>query len=705
MTVKNSSSGSARGGCGCGGHAASASSAGHASPCSCGGSCGCESCASQGFTRPRFFAGQLLTEEDLDLLSEYIVGKSRLRNRTLFGDGVVCGLQVTCNPCGGGTVIVHPGSAIDCCGNDIVVPCEQKLDINAMVRQLRIDSLGGYDCGDPCADSKAQGSGKGAATDENPTGKKASMPREFCLYLKYCEELTDPVAAYSTDEACGAQACEPTRVKEGFRFELRCPAPEKAPDDFLARAIKCLGDSEDVMKTVAEIHNMQASATAVKQAAVAAQATQAITFSQDDAKQLNTNIGLLKKWAVTPAGGAVPAPAPSVDAATLSDRMRLAVQTASLTARFSLAQKVDVDNRDQVARQVKASQPLLEGASATLTADITRLVPDSLDKTVALANLQVISAPQAKGPLPITLQQKLLLQNVVYSVAAQNAQAFQLKQIQQKLLDKLDATMDLTNCKLREQLKAVVISVAADDGLTEGQANEFGASIEIVGEALLALIANCLCLAVNPPCQPCDDPGVLLACVCVQDCSVVDICNMSRQFVLAAPAFRYWYPVRVVGKLLELACCGSECGVPWYATYGAKLAEMFGEKTKMEFATLNVGQAPVLSPAMTSAVPLVGSLFTPKTIDTSAFERFTRAAIDAADIARIRLGTPATVGAFGAGALAAGAGVRRQVETATPSIEDEVNKQVEARLKPFEDRLKNLEAKTPRRGKAGLPIN
>ncbi len=49
--------------------------------------------------RPRFFAGQLLTEEDLNRLDHYIVAKNRLHNRHLFGTGVVCGLEVVCGVC------------------------------------------------------------------------------------------------------------------------------------------------------------------------------------------------------------------------------------------------------------------------------------------------------------------------------------------------------------------------------------------------------------------------------------------------------------------------------------------------------------------------------------------------------------------------------------------------------------------------------
>jgi hypothetical protein len=103
----------------------------------------------QGIVRPRFFAGQLLTEDDLQLLSDYVGQKNRLHNRHLFGAGVVCGLEVTCDPCGDGRVIVQPGYALDCCGNDLTLSCPQVVDLNALVRKLRKD-----DCVDPCPEPK-----------------------------------------------------------------------------------------------------------------------------------------------------------------------------------------------------------------------------------------------------------------------------------------------------------------------------------------------------------------------------------------------------------------------------------------------------------------------------------------------------------------------------------------------------------------------
>lgn len=86
-----------------------------APPCA---DCGRLACA----CRPRFFAGQLLTEQDLNRLDAYIRGKNKLHTLQLHGWGVVNGLDVRCGPCGAG-VVVGKGYAISPCGDDIVV-CE-----------------------------------------------------------------------------------------------------------------------------------------------------------------------------------------------------------------------------------------------------------------------------------------------------------------------------------------------------------------------------------------------------------------------------------------------------------------------------------------------------------------------------------------------------------------------------------------------------
>src|SRR5262245_14797564 len=88
----------------------------------------CPACGGLGcLCRPRFFAGQLLTEEDLNRLDHYIVEKNKLRNRYLHGWGVVCGLEVVCHPCEG-YVTVRSGYALSPCGDDIVVCQDEQVN-------------------------------------------------------------------------------------------------------------------------------------------------------------------------------------------------------------------------------------------------------------------------------------------------------------------------------------------------------------------------------------------------------------------------------------------------------------------------------------------------------------------------------------------------------------------------------------------------
>jgi hypothetical protein len=98
--------------------------------------------------RPRFFAGQLLTEEDLNRLDHYIVQKHKLHNRYLHGWGVVCGLEVFCHPCEG-QVSVTSGYALSPCGEDIVVCQNDTVDVCALINRCRDQERHPVDCEPP----------------------------------------------------------------------------------------------------------------------------------------------------------------------------------------------------------------------------------------------------------------------------------------------------------------------------------------------------------------------------------------------------------------------------------------------------------------------------------------------------------------------------------------------------------------------------
>jgi len=76
-----------------------------------------------GLVRPRFSPGLLLRDDDLTTGVDYTRDLSRLLFRSLFGCGVVCGLEVTVEEkCGKLRVTVAPGVALNGMGDPIQVP-------------------------------------------------------------------------------------------------------------------------------------------------------------------------------------------------------------------------------------------------------------------------------------------------------------------------------------------------------------------------------------------------------------------------------------------------------------------------------------------------------------------------------------------------------------------------------------------------------
>jgi hypothetical protein len=133
--------------------------------------------------RPRFFAGQLLTEDDLNRLDHYIVAKNRLHNRYLVGWGVACGLEVVCNVCGpdqaSGGVLVKPGYALSPCGNDIVLCKSEPVDVCALVNACR--PAQDNDCSDMFTSPQSNDSNAtNADAANNIAGMYEDVPKGTC---------------------------------------------------------------------------------------------------------------------------------------------------------------------------------------------------------------------------------------------------------------------------------------------------------------------------------------------------------------------------------------------------------------------------------------------------------------------------------------------------------------------------------------------
>lgn len=82
-------------------------------------------------TRVRYFAGQLLSAADFETEQSYVIERFRRLNRWLHGWGIVGGLQVSG---GHGEIVVAPGLAMDCVGNEIEVDQPTRLPVSCTGR-------------------------------------------------------------------------------------------------------------------------------------------------------------------------------------------------------------------------------------------------------------------------------------------------------------------------------------------------------------------------------------------------------------------------------------------------------------------------------------------------------------------------------------------------------------------------------------------
>jgi hypothetical protein len=480
----------------------------------------------------------LLTEDDLEALTAYVTTKSRLHTRYLAGAGVVCGLEVACPPCGGGTIRVLPGYALDCCGRDIVLPCPVDLDVNAMIRDLRLSQIG-IDCGDPCPPASTAAGATTRGQDNEPV-------RHYYLYVRYDEQLTDPVAPYITEEPCGQPACEPTRVYEGYQFLLRCQSHPSSPTTFIDRFRDCVLHPEVIRladglaKYAKPLHeageraerppfDSQALATATRELATA---REAITALDPEA------------------------------ARALADKLRVAA------AELIRVQLQDDATRQQIARDnreaIDAAQAELAPAATALADSPEGTWPERLDRRAADALIaQALQLADPGAPHLDPVEARMLAQQAPFDREVWSILADDATELRDWLLSRLDNDPLLTDCELRDAAERIRIpdtDPGADEAITRAAAETTSRLADILNELVGRYQRDCVCAAINPPCPPCDDDAVLLACLDVRDCAVVRICSTVRDWVISGPALRYWIPqLAELHQVLEAFCCGEPC--------------------------------------------------------------------------------------------------------------------------------------------------
>lgn len=244
--------------------------------------------------RPRFFAGQLLTEEDLNRLDHYIVAKQKLHNRYLHGWGVVCGLDVVCDDCGEGTVIVQSGYALSPCGEDVIVCGDQRVPVCELIDDCRkptdpdceaptrvvgcddpvqewilaicyaetpsrgvapLRTSGGCGCG--CAGSGGQGTSRGCdCSGGYGNGHASGYNRKSLGGTSDCSCGCDgtkkgTVATTSASKGASLIQCENTVVCESYRFKVykkpRTPDRKKQIGAMAEAFLACVKEFTDAM--------------------------------------------------------------------------------------------------------------------------------------------------------------------------------------------------------------------------------------------------------------------------------------------------------------------------------------------------------------------------------------------------------------------------------------------------------------------------
>src|SRR5262249_36370603 len=165
----------------------------------------CPECALGTFARNHYFTGKLLVERDFTEEQRYHREKLRHHYQRLHGWGVVCGLKVRQHPeetCRDRYVVVEPGTAIDCCGHEILVREEIRF---------------------PFAQAAAVQALKQAAD---------SGPHTLQVCVRYKECPTEEIPVLYDECGCDETRCAPNRVLETYELDVLVDSPPAVDDPY-----------------------------------------------------------------------------------------------------------------------------------------------------------------------------------------------------------------------------------------------------------------------------------------------------------------------------------------------------------------------------------------------------------------------------------------------------------------------------------------
>lgn len=156
----------------------------------------CPECDIGPFKRNHYFTGKLLVERDFTDEQRYYIDKLRHHHQRLHGKGVVCGLKVTqhgTEECQDRYLCIQPGTAIDCCGREIVVLEPECIDIT------RFQSVK-------------------ALFEEEPPENGGKHILQVCIRYKECP--TEEVPVLYDECGCDENQCAPNRILESWELDV-----------------------------------------------------------------------------------------------------------------------------------------------------------------------------------------------------------------------------------------------------------------------------------------------------------------------------------------------------------------------------------------------------------------------------------------------------------------------------------------------------
>ncbi|MEV6639223.1 hypothetical protein [Amycolatopsis sp. NPDC051371] len=497
----------------------------------CGCGCGGAPAFPAAFVRPRFFAGQLLTEDDLGLLTDYVAGKDRLHNRMVSGPGVVCGLEVTCDSCAGGTLSVHPGHALDCCGNDIVLSCTEKVDVQALVRELRVSSPG-VACGDPCDDDQ----------------------RHYGLFVRYEESMADPVAPFATEEPCPAPGCVPSRVQEGFRFVVKCDTADDHRYNPATKLLAQIGD-KDAYERI-RLLSRRLGHYLDPMSVAGSHSTRTIEFADADAVRYADNLRLLRD-----SGEGVPQP-PAARQQT--EYVRALASAIARYDTYDAAGQNDLRAKHDLGELDTARQVLGAACDRLAGTDPERVWPDPAHRAVALAVVAEAKNRVATAAADGAIEVRLLAQGTPLDNVLEAEFRADLVRIREWLLGRLDRVSGVADCLLHDDVRKVALPqplpIPEPDPAHRLTVADLGLLADAAGKLTTCVrrfVTDAACSTLNPPCVDCADDDVLLAHLELDGCDVVRVCSATREQVLpGGSAYGEWLPkLYQLRHLAEQVCC------------------------------------------------------------------------------------------------------------------------------------------------------